>query len=208
MYDAVLLPTDGSAGADRAVDHAVDLAASYDAVLHVLTVLDDAALGAATASTLADLRGHRTDAVEAIADRAREAGVAVETAVREGTPHEEILAYADERGVDAVVMGTHGRSGVDRVLVGSVAERVLRSAQVPVMLVRMTAEAGGVHAAADARRRAREALAGAGHDEVSFPEEPHRTTTAWVVPARTDSGTYNVHIDAEDGSTSIARLDG
>jgi nucleotide-binding universal stress UspA family protein len=62
-------------------------------------------------------------------------GVATTTAVAEGIPHEEILARAGE--VDAVVMGTHGRTGLDHYLIGSVAERVVRRSPTPVMTVRI-----------------------------------------------------------------------
>ena len=61
----------------------------------------------------------------------------VVTETREGVPHDTILEYAEEADVDVVVMGTHGRSGLDRYLLGSVTERVVRSAEVPVLTVRM-----------------------------------------------------------------------
>jgi len=208
MYEHVLLPTDGSGGTDRAIEHALELASTYDASLHVLTVVDDGAIGAAAEDTFDDIRTRQREALESIADRARSAGLAVESVVREGTPHREILEYVDAAGIDLVVMGTHGRSGVGRVLLGSVTERVVRAAPVPVVTVRVELEAAGVATSAAAADRAREALAAAGHDDVDLPEDPYRTTTSWVVPATTDDGTYNVHIDAVDGSTRLARLDG
>jgi nucleotide-binding universal stress UspA family protein len=58
------------------------------------------------------------------------------TQVVEGNPSEEILAYATEHGIDLITMGTHGRSGLDRVVMGSVAERVVRRSSVPVLTVR------------------------------------------------------------------------
>lgn len=54
----------------------------------------------------------------------------------EGNPHEEILEYVSEHDIDMVVMGTHGRTGIDRVVMGSVAERVVRQSPVPVLTVR------------------------------------------------------------------------
>jgi len=62
--------------------------------------------------------------------------VSVVTAVRTGAPYERILDYADQEGADMVVMGTHGRTGVDRYLLGSVTEKVVRTADIPVLTVR------------------------------------------------------------------------
>lgn len=64
----------------------------------------------------------------------------VETAVVEGVPRSEILAYVEDEGSDLVVMGTHGRTGLDHYLIGSVAEKVVRRSPVPVVTVRLTAE--------------------------------------------------------------------
>ena len=65
-----------------------------------------------------------------------QAGLTVTTEISEGVPHEEILQYVTTHGIDLIVMGTKGRSGVDRVLMGSVAERVVRHSPVPVLTVR------------------------------------------------------------------------
>lgn len=212
MYQRILLPTDGSGATDRAIDHALELAGTYGAELHVLYVLDDASLASVSEEATAELREQGTDAVDGIADRASAADVEVETAVRKGSPHREILEYADAADVDMVVMGTHGRSGVGRVLLGSVTERVVRAASVPVVTVRRDADGldgnRDVRSSEAATQRAREALEGADHASIEFPEDPHRTTTAWVVPATTASGTYNVHVDATDGSTRLARIGG
>ncbi|AXG10681.1 universal stress protein [Haloplanus rubicundus] len=115
--DEILIATDGSDGAERASAHAVAIAAASGARLHVLTVGDDDA------------------PARSLAARAREAGVDATVAVRTGRPHEAILDYADEAGVDLVTLGSHGRTGVERVLLGSVAERVLRAATTPVLVV-------------------------------------------------------------------------
>jgi nucleotide-binding universal stress UspA family protein len=75
-------------------------------------------------------------AVDAVAARCTDAGVASETAVLVGTVHRAIQEYADEHDVDLVVMGTHGRQGVERFLLGSVTERTVRTSDVPVLTVR------------------------------------------------------------------------
>ena len=115
--DDVLAATDGSDGAERAGEHAVAVAAATGARLHALTVGDD------------------DDPARRLAARAREAGVDVTVAVRMGAPHEEILGYVDGAAVDLVTLGSHGRTGVERVLLWSVAERVLRAATTPVLAV-------------------------------------------------------------------------
>ncbi len=125
MYDVILFPTDGSEGAAVALEHAIDQARQYDATLDVLHVGDSDDDG---------------DAVESAAERARDAGLHVNTAIVEGTPHEVIADYVADRGVDVVVMGSHGRRGLDRYLLGSVTERVLRTVDVPVLVVPMIDE--------------------------------------------------------------------
>ncbi|WP_435181785.1 universal stress protein [Halorussus sp. AFM4] len=145
MYDRILVPTDGSDQSERAFERALDLALTYDAELHLLNVVDVSALtgefdGMAVVDRLEEAgRG----IVHRLRDRAREAGVdTVETLVREGIPYSTILEYADDNDVDLIVMGTHGRTGLDRYLLGSVTERVVRKSDVPVLTVRSPAEDG------------------------------------------------------------------
>lgn len=113
----VLLATDGSEHAERAADHALAIAEVTGARLHALTV------------------GTDLDPAERIAERARGVGLDATEVVRSGAPHEAIQSYVDDAGIDLVTVGTHGRTGVERVLLGSVAERVLRAATVPVLVV-------------------------------------------------------------------------
>lgn len=137
MYDEILLPTDGSEAAEAALDHAVRLARAFDASVHVLSVVEpipavemDAALVHERLSESAQL------AVDRACERLDAAGVPHESSVRDGSAHRAILAAAEEAAADLIVMGTHGRTGVGRVLLGSVTERVVRSADAPVMTVR------------------------------------------------------------------------
>jgi len=139
MYDRILLPTDGSRGNSRAVEQAIGLAAQSDARLHVLFVVEDLpyAPEMMDGQVEARLREIGEEAISDIRQRAADAGVSVETALEDGTPHQSILEYADEEGMDLIVMGTHGRSGLDRYLLGSVTERVVRGADTPVLTVRV-----------------------------------------------------------------------
>jgi nucleotide-binding universal stress UspA family protein len=138
MYDTILLPTDGSAPSEVARDHAISLATAYGAALHAVYVVDDDALRAARIDSEHVRAGFEAEGgklVDDIAAAAAAAGVACETAVLHGDPAETITDYAADHDVDLVVMGTHGRGGVQRILLGSVTERVVRTSPVPVLTI-------------------------------------------------------------------------
>jgi nucleotide-binding universal stress UspA family protein len=137
-YQTVLVPTDGSDAVDRALDHALRIAADHGATVHGLYVVDGRVLAAAgdgRDSVAADLRAEGERAVAAVADRAAAAGVEATTAVREGTPDVAIRDYAAEADADVVVMAPHGRTGRERLRsLGSVTERVVSGADRPVLV--------------------------------------------------------------------------
>ena len=137
MYSTILHPTDGSEASAAAADHAIELAAANDATLRLLYVVDVSALAADDFGTvlLDDLERSGQAALNDLAARAEAAGVECVAVVETGTPSREIVADAETSGADLVVMGTHGRTGLDRFLLGSVAERVVRTAGVPVLVV-------------------------------------------------------------------------
>ena len=138
MYDAICCPTDGSRESDAAVEHACELAELADARVHALFVVDESIAGAAEWDMdveREEARGER--ALDAVADAGGRRGVPVEKHLRRGRPHEEILDAAGDYGVDLIVMGTAGRTGLGRFLsTGSVAERVVRHSEKPVLTVR------------------------------------------------------------------------
>ncbi|SFR41659.1 universal stress protein [Halogeometricum limi] len=139
MYERILVPTDGSQATDRAVEHAVDLAKQYGASIHALYVVDSgayASLEAGADIVLEALEDEGKQAVDHIVEAAEREGVDVTASVQTGTAYQTILDYADEEDCDVVVMGTHGRSGLNRYLLGSVTEKVVRSSDVPVLTVR------------------------------------------------------------------------
>jgi nucleotide-binding universal stress UspA family protein len=141
MYDTILVPTDGSDCANEAVDHALDLAARLDAHVEFLSVVDTRNLGLTTPSDVdvdaleAEYRETSEAAVAAAGAAAEAAGVPATTTIEIGLPHSTIVEYAADPDVDLVVIGTHGRTGLQHVLLGSVAERVVRLADVPVLTV-------------------------------------------------------------------------
>ena len=144
MYETILVPTDGSAGSELAVEHALDLAERYDATLHLVYVVDtDVVNHYAGIDAIEGVEGalqtQGSDALDEAAARAEREGIAVERHVVEGTPHEALLDAVPVVGADLIVMGTERKSGEYRRLLGSVTERVVRMADVPVHVVKAEA---------------------------------------------------------------------
>jgi nucleotide-binding universal stress UspA family protein len=144
MYDNILLPTDGSDGIEAVVMHAETLAEQFDSTLHVLSVSDTRnrfetpSSGLSTEAWTEAERERAEEATEVTVESLSDA-VTIETAIVAGVPRAAILEYIDDNGIDLVVMGTHGRSGIDRYLIGSVTEKVVRHSPVPVVTVRLGA---------------------------------------------------------------------
>ncbi|QLG50500.1 universal stress protein [Natrinema halophilum] len=200
MYQDVLIPTDGSDGTRRSINHGVTIADRFDATIHALSVVPEGPLGTLQTDE-AIPAAHR--AVERIEAEGTREGIDVVTAIEQGVPHEQILEYADDNGIDMIVMGTQGRTGLDRVLVGSVTERVVRMAHVPVVTVRLTDEVR-IEDTDEAARIARITAEQDGYDDITVLEEPHRTSASWIVPLDTDAGPVHVHVDAVTGEARIA----
>jgi len=168
MYDNILYPTDGSNGANAAMDHARELANRYNGTLHVLFVIDeehietgmtprteDVERGRVTGMMKRDektagegsmsrnedlaekLEERGTHLTQEIASLLAEAGCETTTAVKEGDPAGIITDYAEDNDIDLITMGTHGRRGIKRRLIGSVTENVVRNSNVPVLTVRL-----------------------------------------------------------------------
>ncbi len=140
MYDDVLIPTDGSEGVDLTLDHGLDLARRHDATVHGLHAVDQRQYLGAPDDVQSQLRAELAKAGDAavatVVERAETAGLEVLTTVDEGIPYKAILRYVEEHPVDVVVMGTHGRTGRDRLAtLGSVTERVVKHSTVPVFVI-------------------------------------------------------------------------
>ncbi|GAA0662177.1 universal stress protein [Natronoarchaeum mannanilyticum] len=143
MYERVLHPTDGSENAEVATKHAIEIARRFDAPLHALYVVDVSAVQSTDAfatsnfeATVEALETEGTERIEAVRERAEREGVEVTDEMVQGKPAETITEAADPD--DVVVMGTHGRSGIDRYLIGSTTKKVVRTAEVPVVTIPMT----------------------------------------------------------------------
>ncbi|WP_049890552.1 universal stress protein [Natrinema versiforme] len=147
MYDRILVPTDGSDTAEKAVEHALDLAEQYGAAVHALYVVDTNAMSLSLGAEqldrieqgnygeMGEVRERAESATGYVADRARELGLETVEHVSAGRPHDMIGNYVADNDIDLVVMGSHGRTGVRRALLGSVTERTLRSTRAPVLVI-------------------------------------------------------------------------
>ena len=142
MLGTVVVATDGSESVSRAADCALDLAARFDAAVHALYVLDETQVESLPEDVHDEVRDaldeQSTEALEAVAttNRERPDPVDLETVVRVGRPTERIIGYAEEVDADVVAVGTRGRHGEHSFLLGSVAERIVRTCPVPVLTVR------------------------------------------------------------------------
>jgi len=148
----ILVPTDLSDGAAEALDYACELARLLGSQIHLLNVISIPALGvpelgvALTASMIDELVVSNQDALDRLAQTRCTASVG-QVMIRTGDARDVINQTATELGIDLIVMGTHGRRGLSRALLGSVAENVVRTAPCAVLTVRLR----------DAQRRDRDA---------------------------------------------------
>jgi len=135
--ETVLVPTDGSEYAEEAATHAIDVASRLDAAVHVVSVVDSGEFGYEFPSMdIPDMLAEgANDAVDRVIERAVDRDVPTTSEVVQGRPSRRILDVAEERGADLIVLGTHGHSALGRLIVGSVAERVVRGAEMPVLVV-------------------------------------------------------------------------
>ncbi|MDF9747065.1 universal stress protein [Natrinema salsiterrestre] len=138
-YDDVLVPTDGSDHATAALELGTTVAERHGATLHLLSVVDELPEVIETESTRlsSQLEENVQELLDDAQSTAKRAGVEnVTTTVTAGSVSREITSYAEAEGIDLVVMGTHGHTGLDRHLLGSFTDRVIRTSPVPVLTTR------------------------------------------------------------------------
>ena len=151
MYKRILVPIDGSETARRGLKEAIALATEQKSALHLLNVTSDFPIMAEMTNAI-DFEKYREGVRQCGLDLLKDAqalatslGLAVETQLRDlkgGRVADAIVAEAKDAGCDLIVIGTHGRRGLSRALLGSDAEGVLRASPVPVLLVRASDAAG------------------------------------------------------------------
>ncbi|WP_254862968.1 universal stress protein [Halovivax gelatinilyticus] len=134
MYRDLLITTDGSDVATTAAGYGLAIANRVDATAHVVSVVE-AGHDASLESVPSSARREADRAVESIVADAEEIGVTTRSTVLAGRPGHRLLTYADEREIDLIACGTTGRTGMRRLLVGSVATEIIRGARQPVLSV-------------------------------------------------------------------------
>ncbi|MFD1599389.1 universal stress protein [Halobellus rarus] len=145
MYDKILIPYDGSDEAIKGAKHGIELAAALGAEVHGLYVVDLPGAPRALAlrddeeSMREDYKEYGDEVLENLSDVAAEHGVECTTVQRTGAPSEEIVDYAKDEGMDAIVMGSAYRGTIGGILGGTM-DRVVRTATVPVITQRMRME--------------------------------------------------------------------
>jgi len=142
MYKKILLPTDGSEYANKAAEHAIWIAKESGAEIVALTVMETSTFIGLPADDLIIrikeiLEEEASNSLDKIKKLVEESGHDIKLTLKtdEGSPADSILNTIEEEGVDLVVMGTSGKHGLDRILLGSVTEKVVRSAKCPVLVV-------------------------------------------------------------------------
>ncbi len=138
MFQTIVVPVDGSEHADRAAERAFEIATHHGSSVHVICVVDPGPLGShqlpGETESAEDAIGKRaTTLVEETVETAPE-GIDITTATPTGPAKTEIVDYAESVGADLVVMGSRGRGGVERLMLGSVTEHVTRSSDIDVLV--------------------------------------------------------------------------
>jgi nucleotide-binding universal stress UspA family protein len=139
----ILVPIDFSVHSKNALKYAVPIAEQFGAALHLVYVVEptiypaDLGFGQVVLPGVEDeLREKGAEELQGLIEREIGTRVKASSAVRTGNPHQEILAEAEERNVDLIVVATHGHSGVEHMLFGSTADRIVKRAHCPVLTIR------------------------------------------------------------------------
>ena len=141
IFKNIVIATDGSENSANAVKHAIEVARISEAKLSAVFVVDTGAFTSipvdmAMGNMYEILKKEGDEAVKQVEELAEAEGLEIESFNIEGHPAEEIIKISENVSADLVVMGTLGKSGLDRFLLGSVAEKVSRTSKIPVMIVR------------------------------------------------------------------------
>jgi len=140
LIKKILVGTDFSPYSEKAVDYAVQLANEFGAKIVLVHVIESFGYSVTDSMTVVGHDKALTVTAKALLDNLKkqlmEEGLSVNGHLADGTPYREIIKKAKEEAVDLIVVGTHGRSGVEHLLIGSVAEKVVRAAHCPVLTVR------------------------------------------------------------------------
>ncbi len=141
MFRKILVATDGSEPAEKAIDKAIAEAQRWNAELHAIYVVESGLFSSLPMDNTLEviyslLQKEGKETLDAAQERAGAAGVPLNTHIRQGHAGSEIIALAEELGVDLIILASHGKSGVDRLLLGSVTDYVVRHSPVTTTVVR------------------------------------------------------------------------
>ncbi len=141
FYRNIVIATDGSENSQRAISYGIEIAKLSGATVHALYVLDTSSfssipMDAGWEAMYEILKTEGGKAVSEVKERGEASAVEVREVILEGHPSSEIIEFAENNNADLIVMGTLGKTGLDRFLMGSVAEKVVRGSKVPVLVVR------------------------------------------------------------------------
>ena len=141
VYRNIVIATDGSENTLRAISYGIELAKLSGATVHALYVIDMTSfssipMDAGWEEMYNILREEGEKAISVVKERGKVSGVEVREMILEGHPNNEIIDFAEKNNVDLIVVGTLGKTGLDRFLMGSVADKVVRGSKVPVLVVR------------------------------------------------------------------------
>jgi nucleotide-binding universal stress UspA family protein len=140
FYRNIVIATDGSENTQRAIEYGIKFAKFSGATVYALHVVDTSSLSQSWTAgweTMYELlRNEGQRAISNVKEYGEASGVDVKEVLLEGHPSSEIIDFAENNNIDLIVMGTLGKTGLDRFLLGSVAEKVVRNSKVPVLVVR------------------------------------------------------------------------
>lgn len=141
----ILLPTDFSKLSLSAAQHAVDLAKQYGAKIHLMHVIEKTppiltihSLDLSEEKIIKSIEDDARESLNSTAAKLRESRADIQTVLKKGLDYEEIVNYSQQNGIDVIVIATHGRTGILHTLIGSVAEKVIRYAKCPVLVITPT----------------------------------------------------------------------
>lgn len=139
-YEKIMIATDGSRQAERAIEAGIELAKLTGARLYAVYIIASAGYSPRDFGWEESLRkileAEAKKAVTFVEEAGKASGIKVEPVILEGHPADKIMEFSEQEGMDLIVMGTLGRTGLDRFLLGSIAEKVTRHSKIPVMVVK------------------------------------------------------------------------
>jgi len=147
MLANILVPADFSETSDRALEYGKNLAKKLNSKLYLLHVVEEIEYypGFVMPPIFEELKNHAISELNKLAKPLKEEGMDVQVEVKIGKSWQQIVNTAKANSVDLIVIGTHGRTGLSHVLLGSIAEKVVRRASCPVMTIRSTGNIPGSH---------------------------------------------------------------